>query len=292
MTAQNPIRRWAIAGMAAGLSLLLAACFVTPGKFDSALDIRKDGRFTFSYKGEIFVLGMSELMKAASKADAKPFEATPCYSDEDMEKERPCSKDEIAEQKANWEQAEKARAEKDKKELEMVKTMLGGLDPTDPKAAEELASRLRRQYGWNAVTYKGNGVYDVDYRISGTLTHDFNFPSVEKMPQIVPFFVINRRGDGNVRVDTPAMAGDQSDFASLAGLGALADEGKGKADGDAPMPPGIPMPEGRFVLTTDGVILANNTDEGPKADPTGKRLEWTITPREKAGPMALIGLAK
>ena len=56
--------------------------------------------------------------------------------------------------------------------------------------------------------------------------------------------------------------------------------------------PDFPQVDGRFVLTTDGEILANNTDEGPKVGPTGKRLEWKITPRDKVGPMALIGLGK
>jgi ABC-type uncharacterized transport system auxiliary subunit len=52
-------RRAAAVAVTAALSLLLAACFVTPGKFDAALDLRKGGTFSFSYKGEIFVLGLS-----------------------------------------------------------------------------------------------------------------------------------------------------------------------------------------------------------------------------------------
>src|SRR6478672_9894208 len=33
--------------------LLLAGCFLTPGAFDSSLDLRRNGDFTFTYKGEI-----------------------------------------------------------------------------------------------------------------------------------------------------------------------------------------------------------------------------------------------
>ena len=47
--------------------------------------------------------------------------------------------------------------------------------------------------------------------------------------------------------------------------------------------------EGTFVLTTDAAILANNTDEGPHAAPTGQRLDWTVTPRASA-PTALVKL--
>ncbi|MFM5923267.1 MAG: hypothetical protein ACKOPG_03655 [Novosphingobium sp.] len=287
------LRRLAAAGLAAALSLLLAACLISPGKFDSTLDLRKDGRFTYAYKGEIFVLGLSELMKLGDKA-AEPFAPSPCYADDAMEKERPCIKDELAEQKTNWEAEQKAAADKSKKDQDMAKAMLGGLDPTDPKAAEELAVRLRRQAGWNSVTYKGNGIYDVDFRVTGRLNHDFAFPTVEKMPQVIPFFVLNRRADGSVRLDSPAMVeanNSSSPFGSIAQM--IAAEKGAKADGeDSKETPGVPQLDGHFVLTTDGEILANNTDEGPKADPVGKRLEWSINPREKAGPMALVQLAK
>jgi hypothetical protein len=45
------------------------------------------------------------------------------------------------------------------------------------------------------------------------------------------------------------------------------------------------------TLTTDGEIPANNTDEGPQADPAGKTLVWTISKRTAAAPTALIRLA-
>jgi hypothetical protein len=289
MNAPSNLGRLAAVGLAAALSLLLAACLVSPGKFDASLDVRKDGRFTYSYKGEIFVLGLSELMKMGSKAEQEPFKAI-CSAENDPDKERPCTKEEIAEQKANWDEEQKSRAARDKKDQDMAKAMLGGLDPTDPKAAEELASRLRRQYGWNSVVYKGNGLYEVDFKITGTLTHDFAFPTIEKMPSVIPFFVINRRADGTVRLDSPALANDANggQFGGLAQMAAA--EAGAKADGGNI--PEMPQVDGRFTLTTDAEILANNTDEGPKADPLGKRLVWTITVREKAGPMALLQLAK
>jgi hypothetical protein len=289
MNAPSNLGRLAAVGLAAALSLLLAACLVSPGKFDASLDVRKDGRFTYAYKGEIFVLGLSELMKMGSKAEQEPFKAI-CSAENDPDKERPCTKEEIAEQKANWDEEQKSRAARDKKDQDMAKAMLGGLDPTDPKAAEELASRLRRQYGWNSVVYKGNGLYEVDFKITGTLTHDFAFPTIEKMPSVIPFFVINRRADGTVRLDSPALANDANggQFGGLAQMAAA--EAGAKADGGNI--PEMPQVDGRFTLTTDAEILANNTDEGPKADPLGKRLVWTITVREKAGPMALLQLAK
>ena len=65
--------------------------------------------------------------------------------------------------------------------------------------------------------------------------------------------------------------------------GAAASEG-GK---DAPK---FPVIDGHFTLTTDGTVLSNNTDEGPQKDPAGQHLDWTITVRSAAPPMALIRL--
>jgi hypothetical protein len=286
-------RRVAAVAMTAALSLLLAACFVTPGKFDAALDLRKNGMFSYSYKGEIFVLGLSDLMDLANATDAA-YLPSRCFDDDDLEKERPCTKEEQETDKANWENQQQVGAEKRKKDNEQMKIMLGGLDPSDPKAAEELAARLRRQAGFKTVVYKGNGLYEVDFAISGQLSHDFAFPTIEKMPQITPFFVLIRRADGSVRLDSPALQAQEGTggmpFGNFAQM-AAAERSKATPE-EAAKIPDFPQIDGRFVLTTDGEILANNTDEGAKAGTTGKTLEWKITPRDKVGPMALIGLAK
>lgn len=296
MNRPTPLRRLSLTGLAAALSLMLAACFVTPGKFDAALDLRKDGRFSYSYKGEIFVLGLSELARMADEAERADEKFTPmaCYADDGSDEERPCTADELAAQKSDWEAERSAAAERRKKEGEQLRTMLGGLDPNDPRAAEELANRLRRQHGFTSVDYKGNGLYVVDFRVAGQLSHDFVFPTMEKMPNVVPFFVLNRRADGSVRLESPAFTSQEGmgnlPFGNIAQM-AAAEKAKASPE-EAARIPDFPQVDGRFVLTTDGEILANNTDEGPKADAAGKRLEWTITPRDKVGPMALIGLRK
>ena len=239
------------------------------------------------------MLGLSGLMDMADKAEAA-YIPTACYSDENMEKERPCTKEEQEADKASWEADRAANAEKRKKDNDQMKAMLGGLDPSDPKAAEELAARLRRQAGFKSVVYKGNGLYEVDFAVSGQLSHDFAFPTIEKMPQITPFFVLNRRADGSVRLDSPALQAQEGmggmPFGNIAQM-AAAERAKATPE-EAAKIPDFPQVDGRFVLTTDGEILANNTDEGPKTGPTGKHLEWKITPRDKVGPMALIGLGK
>lgn len=290
-TAPATIRRLGLAGLVAGLSLLLAACLISPGKFTSTLDLRKDGRFAYTYNGEIFMLGLSKLaeMGAKSKSETK-FEPAPCFTDNSAMDERTCSKAELDEQKANWEEDRKAAVAKDKKDAEMMRAMLGGIDPTNPKAAEELADRLRRQAGWKSVTYKGDGMFVVDFAMAGRLDHDFIFPTIERFPMANAFVILNRRADGAIRLDAPGFGpagngGGMNNFAQLAAMGA-AMNGK---DGDGGMP-ALPALEGTLTLTTDGQILANNTDEGPAAVPGGQKLEWKITQRTTSAPTALIKL--
>lgn len=286
----QPLRRLTAAGFAAALSLLLTACLISPGKFTSALDLRTDGRFTYTYQGEIYMLGLSKLAEMGSKAEAaKQFEPAPCTKDDSMD-ERPCTRDEIAQQKADWEAERAAKAEKDKKDAEMAKAMMGGIDPTDPKAAEEFAARLRRQAGWKSVIYKGDGLYLVDFAIAGHMDHDFAFPTIERFPMANPFVMVNRRADGSVRIDAPGFGpgtngGGMGGLTQLAAMGAMSD--KSGEGGDAPK---LPTLDGTFILTTDGQILANNTDEGPLAAPTGSKLEWKVNARTTAAPTALVKL--
>ena len=52
----------------------------------------------------------------------------------------------------------------------------------------------------------------------------------------------------------------------------------------------IPDMEGTFRVVTEGQILANNTDEGPRSSPDGQVLEWKVNQRTETAPMALIQL--
>ncbi|MEQ1497849.1 MAG: hypothetical protein ABL914_04240 [Novosphingobium sp.] len=292
MTMPLNLRRIAAAGFAAVLSLALAACFVLPGKFAETLDLRKDGRFTYSYKGEILVLGLTKLMDMAKMGEAgqPAFEPTTCF-DEKKGEERECTKAEIAEQKAVWEEDQKNAAKSEKERGDAMTMLMGGIDPNDPKAGEELAARLRKQAGWRTVTYKGDGVYEVDFTISSRLDHDFAFPSIERMAAVTPFLVINRRADGTVRINSPIMEDNSGAGAKSLGMGSLA-AGMAASGDDGKNLPGIPKFDGTFTLTSDAAILANNTEDGPKVDPAGQRLEWKMNIQNPAAPMALLQLAK
>lgn len=279
------LRRMAAAGLAVMLSLAVAACFVMPGKFAATLDLRKDGTFTYTYKGEMLLIGLTKMAQIIMTADKpKPFEAAPCYKD-DEETERDCTKAEIAQQKEDWDAEQKKKAEKSAADLEMFKKMFGGIDPNDPKAAEEIAARMRGQHGWKSVVYKGNGTYEVDIVISGKMDHDFTFPTIERMPGVTAFLVANRRANGEVRIDSPLM--QAAALTTPMGNAAQTVMQSKMPAGDIP---DFPMAAGTFTLTTDGVILANNTEKGAKAVPTGKQLTWDISGHNPIAPYALIGL--
>lgn len=271
---------------AAALAVLLAGCLVLPGKFGSDLSLRRDGTFSYAYKGEIYVLALADPDKPAKDEDSVVFEATACYDEETIE-ERACTAEELAAQKDEWEAARKGAADKKKQDAEMMKAMMGGIDPSDPKAGEMFAERLSRQAGWKSVVYKGNGVFEVDYAITARLDHDFAFPTIEKMSGVAPFVTLVRRNDGSVRVEAPGFASNGAGNPMLAFMQAMGSSmgGAAKSDNDK-----LPKAEGTFTVITDGEVLANDTDEGPKADPMGKRLTWNVGALTTAAPTALIKL--
>jgi hypothetical protein len=294
-------RTTAILG-AAGALLVLAGCMVLPGRFASDIALRRDGTFTFHYKGEIILAALAQGAKAA-KTEAiptEPFEQQPC-TDPQTDETHDCTAAEIAQQRAKWSDEQKerkaAKTNEDAQNRKMMQAFMGGIDPDDPKAAEAFAQRLARQQGYASVVSKGSGKFEVDYTASGRLDHDFTFPTIERLPMVMPFVSVIRRADGSVRVDAPAFSTAAANPV-MPGLGAMAGAMSGlKGAGKAGAKPGIdgpPIAEGTFTLRTDGQILANNTDEGPQAETASglTRLDWKVDVRTSAAPTALIKLGK
>lgn len=292
------------AALLTGFALVLSGCFMSPGKFTSELALTGPDTFTFTYEGEIFFLGLSKLARMGAEVET-PFTAN-CFDEETYEA-RDCTKEEEAEQRKEWEAGAAERAEKAKKDAETMKAIMGGIDPSDPKAAEELVKLLERQKGWNRVVHKGDGLFEVSYSVTGTLGHDFMFPMIEGFPPTNPFVQMFLRDGNQARINAPAFVFQTSDspfsgiggFGSLAGLAAMGaaedakaiagESGEGNAAPEAI--PGVPTLEGTFTIrTAPGMkILANNTDEGPEAAPGGGEvLRWSITPRSSQAPTALV----
>jgi len=285
------------AALLAGFALALSGCFMTPGKFTSELAITGPDSFTFTYEGEIFFLGLSKL--AQMDAGQETFTPSDCYDDETFEP-RECSEAEVDAQRAEWEAGAAERAEQQKKQAQQMAALMGGIDPSDPKAADELVKILQRQKGWERVVHKGDGVFDVSYRITGTMGHDFMFPLIEGFPTTNPFVQVYLRKGGQVRINAPGFAAQSGDSAGLgtvlgagsfAGLAAMgAAEEAAKSGEDPAAIPGVPQMDGTFTIrAAPGMrILANNTDEGPVTAASGEALVWQINTRTAQAPTALI----
>ena len=275
------------AAIVGGLSILLAACMLVPGKFASELVLMRDGTFSYSYDGEIHLMSMSKLAQMGSALEKGEFVAESCYEEETYDV-RECTAEEVAQQRAAHEEMMADRVRTDAEEAEQMKKVFGGIDPTDPASGDELARQIERQAGFDKVVHKGDGVFDVRFKVAGRLDHDFTFPTFERLPVGNYFVFAGRRDDGSVRVDAPGFAPQAGANPMLGMMG-----GMGQSSGKGDMPPGVPIPSGTFTIVTDGEILANNTDEGPAADPRGKALTWTLgstAQSAQSAPTALIRL--
>lgn len=288
----QPIRR--LTGLALALSacLALTGCLFMPGKFTSQMELNRDGTFSYSYEGELVFLMLTDAMQQmAVKDDDEAGEFTAYCWNEKTGAERRCTVAEIEEQRAEMENLRSASAESQAREAEEMQRMLG-FDPSRPEAGEELARKLERQEGWDSVTYRGDGIFDVRYEVRGRLDYDFAFPMIEGMTGMPPFVVAYRRDDGQVRIGAPGFVAGGTGDAGAAGssFGLMAIGMMGSQSNELSEVSSIFI-DGDFSVVTDGEILANNTDEGASRLAGGKRsLAWTLNAQSTSAPTALIGL--
>lgn len=279
--------RMAAAAVVVAASVALSACVLWPGSFESTLDLRRDGRFTFSYQGEIHLLALSKLADMARETEQdEEFIAAACW-DEDYN-DRECTAEEVAEQREAWEAEAEDRRARAERDAESMRRLLGGIDSASPQAAEELVTRLRRQEGWKQVEYRGDGLFVVDFSITSRFGHDFAFPTIERFPLANAFVIANARQGRTVRIEAPGFStqGGSNPFQGMPELAALG----AAAASEGSEFSAIPEMNGTFRIVTDGSILANNTDEGPCTSAEGQVLEWRINRRTDTAPMALIQL--
>lgn len=245
----------------AAAPLLLTSCLWGPGKFTSNLTLKKDGSFVLDYKGEM-------VLQLPPDAEQEPWTDTKAKCEQDG-KTRACTKAEIAEQKTAY--------DKKRKESEGMAKMFGlpGLDDASNRA---FAAKLTKYAGWRSVTYRGKGVFDVDYHLEGTTRQDFLFPALPDNNLLIPFIAIRRRVDGSALVTAPAFTGGSGPISGMAGAG--------MPKGDGP----VSRAEGRFTVITDGEVLTNNSEDGATAHPLGRAVHWDVTSASNKIPETLIRL--
>ncbi|RKF21190.1 hypothetical protein D6851_09780 [Altericroceibacterium spongiae] len=284
MTNWKKLRRPVAGALAAGMALLLAACMLMPGTFDSTLHLRRDGTFTFTYTGDVYLLGLSQMAEMADEADGSAEFTPHCYDEETFE-DRDCTEEETEQQRSEWETRQADSDAEAEMGIAAMSAMMGGVNLDDPDAGSEIAARLRRQAGWKSVEYAGDGLFKVDFAITSTITHDFVFPTFEDMQMADKFLMVTRRANDTVRINAPGFVSEKG--TSMSGMMVAMAEKESDTDLN------LPEIDGTFRVITDGTILANNTDEGPQAAPEkddGQMLQWTLTPRSRTAPTALIQL--
>ncbi len=297
------MRIWGKLAVAAAAPLMLSGCLWGPGKFTSELALNKAGTFVLDYRGEImlqipdmdgsakswsasmancYVDGRVELNEFAMPDTIDVDEDIPAgeSSDEQSDEERDCTSAEMARLKAEFEAKEAERAAKKRKENdEMAKVF--GIPGSDDESNRRFAANLMKYQGWRSVTYKGKGLFDVDYHFEGRVTQDFAFPMMPDSDLLIPFIMLRRRAEGSVMVTAPALTGGKGPFGARAKMMGLPDKGN---DG----PPS--RAEGRFTITTDGEILTNNSEDGPVAAQGRRQVHWDVGPGNEKVPEMLVRL--
>lgn len=245
---------------AAGLlaaSLLLSSCLVTPGKFESTLDIRADRSFSFTYKGEILATDMGKGLGSTpgdvNGGSGDPIEgATP--------KDRQSSLHTALQSKEQSKPEERFDAKTDK---------------SDEQQMQAIATALSREKGFRAARYMGNHRFEIDYALSGRLTHAFLFPFNSDAQIVLPFVAVELRGDDRVRVKAPGYSNGYDKSQNPMG-------GSGSGDDAAK------ALDGTFTLTTNAEIVSQNQEDGAQTVPQGKRIVWKVTPLTSEAPAATL----
>ena len=253
-----------IKGMALALiaPLVLVGCAFSPGKFTASLTLLADRSFTFSYQGEVIAVDIAGEM-AKGMGDA--------FKDDDKDGDKKDTSTTALLRDASWQDADAAGnatepADDDKNSAED--------DSAEDKAKKEakfkaIGEALTKEAGYRSVTYKGDGVFLIDYQISGKLTHNFLWPYNLDAEVIFPFVVIELRGRDQVRVKAPAFGDNDSPAKGKT------DDSKSKLDGT-------------FTLVTDGELVSQNNEDGAKTAGGRRTVTWKATPLSKDAPMAVV----
>ncbi len=282
------MKSWGKLIAVAALPLMLTGCLWGPGKFTSELALNKAGTFALDYRGEIM------MQIPDDKPVPVPWEDSMirCHEDGRIERRvgqdeavpaddiRPCTPVEIASERAKYQKEEADKLAQHALKSEQMAKMFG-LPGMEDETNRRLAATLMKHAGWRSVTYKGKGVFDVDYHFEGRLTQDFAFPMMPDSNFVVPFIMLRRRNDGSVVVTAPALTGGSGPFTAQAKLMGLPSKGP-----DTP----VSHAQGRFSVTTDGEILTNNSEEGPVTAQGRRQLHWDVGPSSAKVPETMVRL--
>jgi len=154
-----------------------------------------------------------------------------------------------------------------------------------------LAAAFAKEVGYRSIVYRGKGKFDVDYAISGTLTHGFSFPFNPDAQALFPFVMVELRQGGVVRVKAPAFANAQGNMLP-GGSAAMMGTGIGTGMGAGQGSDAVKFLDGLFTLDTDAEIVSQNNEDGAKQDGARRSIVWRATPAARDAPMAVLKLSR
>lgn len=284
------MHQFAKRALVAATALSLTGCLWGPGKFASDLTLKKDGSFVLDYKGEIVLQTPPDAevkaepwtkdkarCRKSGQVEVDPFLAP--VSDDDEDAVRPCTAAELAKAKADYEKASAERAQSKREEAQQMAKMFG-LPGFDDESSRAFAAKLSKYAGYRSVSYRGKGVYDVDYHFEGRATQDFVFPALPDNDFMIPFVALRRRADGSVLVTAPAFTGGSGPLGSRAGAAAAGAMKEGP----------VSKAQGRFTIITNGEVLTNNSEDGAAPHAVGRQIRWDVGSGSTKIPEALIRL--
>ena len=163
------MRHWTKRAFVAFAPLLLTSCLWGPGRFTSDLTVKKDGSFTLDYRGEL-------VLQLPPDARPEPVEGRHGALHDRRRRNRTCTPAEVADQKRMHGES---AAKKLKDSEDMAKAF--GLPGLDDQSNRAFAAKLMKYAGWQSVTYRGKGVFDVDYHMEGSTREDSCSPRFPTM---------------------------------------------------------------------------------------------------------------
>ncbi len=230
--------------------LLLVGCILSPGKFVSTMSINADRTFAFTYKGEVIASDPGSALKGIGDKPA---------TDKPEDDAKPAVYRTAA-----------------------VNSKAGAAPEPEVEPAEdseaknrEIAAALSKEQGYRSVTYQGKGKFLIDYAITGTLTHNFQYPFNSDAGVILPFIVIELRQGGTVRVKAPGYTNAETGSNPMGG-GSMTKAAK--------------LLDGTFTLDTDAEIVSQNNEEGATTKGNRRVIIWRATPLTKDAPSAVLRL--
>jgi hypothetical protein len=176
--------KFARLALALAAPFLLVSCLLTPGKFTSTLDVRKDRSFTFAYQGEVILLDPGAAMQEGMQEGLADGKKKPAPA-----KAPPPSGEESSEDKA---------------------------------ARQAIAEGLSKEAGYRSVEYLGKDKFRVDYAMTGKLDRSFVYPLNLDAKSIIPWIVVEVRKDGSVRMTGLAFGDSDSGMGGMGGMGSAA----------------------------------------------------------------------